>query len=85
MADHSKHEHGCGCGGKTKAGQQVKPDLTLDPARTKANEAASGGNHAAHDHGDDPGCCGGSQSTQPKIKARTESGAGGCCGGHGGD
>ena len=82
MADHSKHEHGCGCGGRTKAGQQVEPDFTLDPVYIKANEAAYCGNNAGKDHGNDQGCCGGSQSKRPKTKARLELGAGGCCGGH---
>ena len=70
MADHSKHEHGCGCGGKTNAGQQVETDFTLNPARAKANEAA---------------CCGASQAKQPKAKAAVDSSARGCCGGHGHD
>lgn len=84
MADHSKHEHGCGCGEKAKAVQEVKPDFTLDPAKSKVNEAACCGHHAAQVHGDDPGC-GGAQAKQPKTKAKTESGAGDCCGAHGHD
>jgi hypothetical protein len=85
MADHSKHEHGCGCGGKTKARQHVEAEFTLVPARTRANESTCCGDHAGHDHGADLGCCGGSQSKHTETKARTELGARGCCGGHGHD
>lgn len=82
MADHSKHEHTCGCGEKTRATQLAKPDFTFDPAKTKAHEAACCGDHAEQSHGDNQGCCGGSQ---PKTKAGPDSGAGGCCGGHSND
>ena len=85
MADNSKHKHSCGCGGKTKAGEQLEPDFTLNPVSTKANEAACCGHDAVQDHSDDQGCCGDSQSKQPKTKAKTELSARGCCGGHGHD
>lgn len=85
MADHSKHEHGCGCGGKTKARQQVEPDFTLDPISAKAIETACCGHNAAQDQSADHGCCGGSRAKQPKVETAIESSARRCCGGHGHD
>ena len=61
---------------------ESNPYFTFDPAKTKAHEAACCGDHAEQSHGDNQGCCGGSQ---PKTKAGPDSGAGGCCGGHSND
>ena len=80
MVDHYKHEHGCGCGGKTKATQQEKPDFTIDRAGARPHEFACCGDHARQDQSNDQGCCGGSHSKKPK--ARPELAAEACCGGN---
>ena len=80
MADHYKHERGCGCGGKTNATQQENQDFTIDRGGIKPHKSACCGDQARQDQGDDPDCCHGSHSKEPRAKP--ELAAEGCCGGN---
>jgi hypothetical protein len=78
MVDQSKHEDSCGCGGKTRATQQEKLDVTIDQAAAKPHRSACCGGRARQVQSDNSGCCGGSQSKQPNAEPEFA----GCCGGN---
>ena len=65
MANHSDHDHSCGCAGKSKITTGKVPGLAFDDAKALDAQAMAA----------DKACCGGGQA-----KPEPRSGKSGCCG-----